>query len=195
MSGIDRRPINLPRRQKEKTRSTFPRVVTDKNQELQNAYRMEYPVVAVIWRFVIATRGLLFLTAMTGVTAAMNNIRVNYFKVREVIITGAPTPITLADDSIGYLFAAGVILVLTAVGYAVVSIDKELGYLQQQEVDRGMFLEKALGIGFGTFNRAHLHETRIEWTFVIGRVLCLLVILGWALFAISVSRPQLPVGG
>lgn len=169
--------------------------MADKDRELQSAYRMEYPIVAVIWRFVIATRGLLFITAITGVTAAMNSVRTNYFKVHEVIVTGAPTPIILADDSIGYLFASSVILILTAVGYAVVSIDKEMGYLQRQEMERGVFLEKVLRIGHGTFSRAHLHESRIEWTFAVARLLCPLVILGWTLFAISVSRPQLPVGG
>lgn len=172
-------------------RSTVLGVSDSKKEHLQS-HRVEYTSISLAWRFVTIARGLLSLTAAYALTNAMNGVRLHYLKIRYVTFTEFAGEITgtvqFADDTIERLAGAGIIAGIGIVFWIVDTIDRELGALQLQCVERGLECESVLGLRNGIFRRAHEHRRSIQVTFYLAKLAFALVCCMWVYFAYTVSK-------
>lgn len=162
--------------------------LTDRVKERFQSRRIEYPLILAMWKFVTAARGLLIITAVTGISAILNTIRSSYLKTREVIFTDSGQSFTIADDTVSYLVGAGIIVGLGIVVQIILWIDGHLELLQDQCAEQGVRCESVLELGAGVFNRALVHRKHIEAPFLLARYILTVVWLGWVYFVWSISR-------
>lgn len=161
--------------------------IADRIKERLQSHRVEYPLILAMWRFVTAARGLLIITAVTGISALMNMIRTGHLKTQKVVITDFGQSSTIADDTVSYLAGAGIILGLGIVVQIILWIDDDLEHLQDQCAGRGVRCESALGLDDGVFNRSLEHRAHIQRPFRLARHVLAVVWLGWVYFIWSIS--------
>jgi|GEM_PF-6953064 len=162
--------------------------VTEKERERLTSHRSEYPVIAFVWRFVTIARGLLIITAVTGISTLMNYIRTGYLRAKEAVILTDGKTITIADEYINILAGWAVMVGLTGIAWIVLRIDNDFDRLQSQCVERGMACERVLGIENGVFHRAESHKQYLQSPFYLARYVLMIVWAGWVYFIYSISR-------
>jgi hypothetical protein len=160
----------------------------DQEKELIQSRRVEYQTVISTWRFVIAGRAVLIVSAITGLSAVMNVIRTSYLKTKEVVLTEGGGSFTMADDTLSFLAGALIVIGIGVCAWLVLQIDKDFAVLQDEALDQGVTTEASLGLEGGLLHRASQHRAHIHGTFSFARAIFVVVCSGWVSFIWSICR-------